>query len=859
MAAGALLSAGSALAAALPLYEGFEGYASGSPLNTLSNQGWGASAATVVIQTVTNVPDPVLGTNALAIPQGQAASNTVTAEALSNVWVDVTLDQAMGMNPELVGAEAVDPTATALVFLNTNGCPVVWDPAGAVWVAYTQDYRQVSAAVFNTSRWVRVTLCQNYSNKTSALFMNGRLMASGLPFVDTNRTAYGQFEANGGASVTSYLDELALSYTPPAAMADLDDDGMSEADELQAYGSTTNRHRPVITVMTPVNGAVTPGGAFDVLPGATTNFVLAASNGYYVATVRTNGQSVGSFSGQYTNSAAYTWANISPDGLSDGTFEAVFLPNPQVVVAPTTNGSVSPSAVAVYPFMPADFALTASNGYYVADVLTNNSLVGPFAGRYTASGAFTWPSVDPAGGTLGAVFRRKPQLTPVASPVGGPSLTGGTIGLSASEVFPGGQVTCTLTSASGYLVSSVLTNGAVAATFGGGVHTASATLSNIWGDLTVTALFTYSGYLAVPHDYATIQAAVDAAVAGTVIGVSGGTYAGDVTVDKAVTLVGTNVTVVGALNLAGGGTGTLAGCQGLVVSGVTTVASGALLVVTNGSVDVGSLVIEAGGTVQVFNATAFVADGATLTGTFTLDSGWGTVVVPQVPPYEDSFERYADGTRMSRMGYFGWSASTTNIIVQSAVAESLRAVAVEPRARLASAMAPVAASNLWVEVYYRDTNRIPSGLISADEADTNQAVELFINTDGYVTVFNPALAAWDVCSNDVLGVVVPALAAGDWPRITVNANYARGEAAVFLNGRLLRMRLRFINTNLVTSGQFEVTAGYAGATYVDTYSVRTNWAGIVGDTDGDQIPDALEIDRYNDLNARPLGAVFRFR
>lgn len=84
---------------------------------------------------------------------------------------------------------------------------------------------------------------------------------------------------------------------------------------------------------------------------------------------------------------------------------------------------------------------------------------------------------------------------------------------------------------------------------------------------------------------------------------------------------------------------------------------------------------------------------------------------------------------------------------------------------------------------------------------------------------------------------------------------------MFLNGRLLRQELRFINTNLVNSGKFEVDAGHGGPTYVDTYSARTNWVGIVSDDrDVDAWPDAMEIDLYgNTLKDPRVGSVYKIR
>ncbi len=57
----AVLFAFSAGAVTVPLQEGFENYPDGTPLNSLSNLGWGASSEAVAITTVTNVADAVRG------------------------------------------------------------------------------------------------------------------------------------------------------------------------------------------------------------------------------------------------------------------------------------------------------------------------------------------------------------------------------------------------------------------------------------------------------------------------------------------------------------------------------------------------------------------------------------------------------------------------------------------------------------------------------------------------------------------------------------------------------------------------------------------------------------------------------
>ena len=84
---------------------------------------------------------------------------------------------------------------------------------------------------------------------------------------------------------------------------------------------------------------------------------------------------------------------------------------------------------------------------------------------------------------------------------------------------------------------------------------------------------------------------------------------------------------------------------------------------------------------------------------------------------------------------------------------------------------------------------------------------------------------------------------------------------MILDGRLLRQELRFINTNLVNSGRFEVAGGCVGPTYLDTYSVRTNSDGIVSaDLDHDSWTDVWEIDQNGNISQSPTsGSIFKLR
>lgn len=680
--------AGSALAVGLPLQQRFEGYPDGTPLDTLAGEGWGGSSNLVAIRTITNGVDAILGTNALAVPPSLIASNIATSALATNVWIDFYAHPSMGMVPSQVGAEAIDSSQAVEMFLDTNGFPVVWDPVSAGWLVHSQDVWQAAVATFSTSAWVRLTLCENYSNKTAALFLGGHLMRSGLRFINTNLAGCARFQIESGSASTSLVDEVSMQYTPPADLAaDLDQDGMADAQEIQLYGNVTTRHRLIIT-----------------------------------------------------------------------------------------------------------------------------------------------------GATVG----------------------GGTLTLSATNIIPGTSVDCALTAQVAYAAASLTSNGVSVAAFAGQPRTASYTFPAPGSDMVVTGVFAYTGTRWVPADYATLALAMAAALPGDTIRISPGTYVTDLALGAGLNYSGTNVVLQGTLTLPSG-TATLIGCSGLQVTGGTTVPSGSTLVVSGGTVDLGTLTLQAGGTLQIIGATSCTVNGTVLSGTTTLSAGWESTVVPQVLPFSDNFDAYAIGTPLAQLGYRGWSAPA-DVVVENTQVQGGNAVVVPASESLVGTLAGPHSSNVWVELYYQDGNRIALEAIVASAVDTNVAVEMFLSTNGYVVVFNPDLGQWDLCTNDVVGAPVAALAGSAWSRITVNENYVRGRAALFLNGRLLRDQLRFINTNLVNGGSVEVDSGTAGPTYVDTYSARTNWVGIASDdADRDAWPDAQEIDLYGDLSQAPVGCLYLFR
>jgi hypothetical protein len=93
--------------------------------------------------------------------------------------------------------------------------------------------------------------------------------------------------------------------------------------------------------------------------------------------------------------------------------------------------------------------------------------------------------------------------------------------------------------------------------------------------------------------------------------------------------------------------------------------------------------------------------------------------------------------------------------------------------------------------------------------------------------------------------------------VTIFQNFDQTNAAFFLDGRLLRLGVPFINKTVTSYSKFSYAGGNGNA-YLDAVKIWTN-APTTSDGDGDGIDDAVEIHQYGDLATYPRGSVFKIR
>jgi hypothetical protein len=444
--------------------------------------------------------------------------------------------------------------------------------------------------------------------------------------------------------------------------------------------------------------------------------------------------------------------------------------------------------------------------------------------------------------------------------------TGGAItpGAGTTNTYTNGTVVAYVFQGSpGYGISAVQTNG-VPLNYTGNAKTGTYSWV-ISADGAFFVSFVVKNQWLVPSDIGTLSGAVAVAVSGdTVVAANGLTTAESIMADKPVTITGTNVTVNGILTLNDGVTSTLANASGWVISN-TLIGAGAALIVTNGTVTLTSLAITGSGVVRVNNGTV-IANGVSLSGTFTLDATFLSAgITASQLNFRDDFELYSVNTRLDALKMYGWGASGAGVIVQSNTAYlgSARAVLVPSLSSVTNTISSAGYSNVWTECALDESN----GMVVypfPDDVDTNAVVQLCLNTNGNVVLYNKSLGQWQIFSNDVWGVSLNGVYSNGFAHIAVNQNYTTKKAAVFLNGHLVCQQFDFINTNWSSYTSFRVRGSEEGSMYMDNVGFSTNVpasliSGPVSDMDHDGIDDAVEITQWGSVLLFPRGTVYKIR
>lgn len=217
----------------LNFWSDFDVYGVNQRLDALGAFGWGASAATVVVQS--NTTYQASGRAAL-LPAGTGLTNTLSAVGYSNVWTVCALNDSNGVNPGLF--IAVDSNAVAQFCLTTNHLLMVYDRSASQWQICSNDVWGASVTGLFNGGWASIAVNQNYATKKVAFFLEGHLVREQLDFINTNQGSYTSCRMNCNEGGEAYLDSVGFSTNVPASLTgDGDQDGVRDADEIAVSGS----------------------------------------------------------------------------------------------------------------------------------------------------------------------------------------------------------------------------------------------------------------------------------------------------------------------------------------------------------------------------------------------------------------------------------------------------------------------------------------------------------------------------------------------------------------------------------------------------------------------------------------------
>lgn len=201
----------------------------GLPLGTrFTNevQQWRASSASVVVSDAEFVSPG----HSVWLPPNSAISNAVAVGGPTVVWTVTRTRPRLGIEPLYPPTNGV----SYLHYFGTNGFLNVWNGSG--WQACSNDVWDAPAPAFARGDWVDVAIYQNFTNRTTAVMVDGRVVLQDFPFVNA-LSDYGTFTTENVVS-NAYLDDVAVQTAYPAGRPteDANSDGLTDAEELQQYG-----------------------------------------------------------------------------------------------------------------------------------------------------------------------------------------------------------------------------------------------------------------------------------------------------------------------------------------------------------------------------------------------------------------------------------------------------------------------------------------------------------------------------------------------------------------------------------------------------------------------------------------------
>lgn len=204
-------------------FELTEGYTLG-PLD--SQQGWSATSDVLVDDL-----DAYSGQQLIWLPAGAVNEMTLPVGSVLNnsvVYVDFYLSGAAASSEAGLPDFLNSPVAalTGLVHQGENVGEIYVTEGDGVGGGYWLPTGANTLLVNNaTPDYLRYTYKLDYSNKTYDLFLEGKLVASDIDFLDSSLSAFSQLKLSADTQTDAYFDNLVVGYDTPGHL-DHDGDGV---------------------------------------------------------------------------------------------------------------------------------------------------------------------------------------------------------------------------------------------------------------------------------------------------------------------------------------------------------------------------------------------------------------------------------------------------------------------------------------------------------------------------------------------------------------------------------------------------------------------------------------------------------
>jgi hypothetical protein len=310
------------------------------------------------------------------------SAGAITSYSFTNITVNHTISATFAVNPFTITASAsgsgsISPAGAVSVNNGASQTFSIKPNTGYYIVGVTVDGASVGAVATYTftnvaaNHTIAATFkIKSYYSITPSAGTGGTISPATRVSVLYGGTKTFTIKPNAGYSIANVVvDGVSVGAVATYTFTNL-------SAKSHTINATFSINVYTITPTAGANGSLSPSGAATVAYGASQTVTITPATGYHVSDVLVDGVSAGPV-------ASYTFANVT----ANHTIAAYFVNNTYTINASVSGsgGSITPANILTVPYGGNGvFTLTPDAGWHIADVLVDNTSVGPVA-SYTFS------------------------------------------------------------------------------------------------------------------------------------------------------------------------------------------------------------------------------------------------------------------------------------------------------------------------------------------------------------------------------------------------------------------------------------------------------------------------------------------